>query len=72
MKILKKGDPEKKQRGKVFECLACGCLFMAYEGEYTEYEIPGVYEIIAVCPFCNRKVVRDGFETTLDNTFNGG
>lgn len=34
MKILRKGDPEKAKSKRIFTCIECDCMFVAYKSEY--------------------------------------
>ncbi len=53
MKIIKAGKvPEKVRR---FECLQCGCIFDADEGEYKCEEFYGYY---VQCPCCGEMTGR--------------
>ena len=56
MKIIKAGKvPEKVKRDKRFECLKCGCVFDAEEGEYKCEEF---YGYSAQCPCCGEMTGR--------------
>lgn len=56
MKIIKAGKiPEKIKQIKRFECLQCGCIFEADEGEYICGEYYG-YPV--QCPYCREMAAR--------------
>ena len=59
MKILKEGDPGRLENSRRFECPACGCVFVANEGEYRWGKDPRNEEaMICECSTCGRRVYR--------------
>lgn len=54
MKIIKEGDINRLKKVKLFECMACGCVFEAdrteYVHQYSQRENCDWYEI--KCPTC--------------------
>lgn len=57
MKIIKKGRIRNLTDDRKFECLSCGCEFIAQKGEY-KYSLFGKYMgsqvYVAKCPNCNK------------------
>ena len=59
MKILKEGDPGRLENSRRFECPACGCVFVANEGEYRrDVDLRNETTLTCECPTCGRKVYR--------------
>lgn len=57
MKILKQGDPKRKDMSKRFECGYCKAVFVAEEGEYRKLGLAWKdYMYVCDCPCCGRAV----------------
>lgn len=60
MKIIKKGNPDKKYP-KAFRCKSCRCIFIADNTEYQKTQMGisiEVYKYSAKCPTCGAEVVK--------------
>ena len=57
MEIIKRGDPSRLKNIKRFECLACGCVFLATDSEYINDGMwRNLMTYTCVCPCCNSVV----------------
>ncbi len=66
MRILQHGNINqyKTQRPVQFKC-GCGCIWIAFDGEYRSYDFP--WEGIDMdCPTCGKTVVGKLYEERID------
>ncbi len=56
MEIVKQGNPERLKNTKRFECMYCGCQFLADD---SEYEIGDMWRNLQIytckCPCCDSR-----------------
>lgn len=57
MEIIKQGDLSRITHKKQFECMACGCVFLADENEYIIADFSYDRKLYKCdCPCCNNKI----------------
>ena len=56
MMIVKEGNPDWNKNPKRFECIYCGCVFIASDSEYIISDLSYMTYYQCNCPCCDNKV----------------
>ena len=59
MEIIKKGEIERVEETKMFECKRCGCVFKADRSEYISDQHYDEFYYTCTCPTCGKTVYQE-------------
>ena len=59
MEIIKKGEIERVEETKMFECKRCGCVFKADRSEYISGQHYDDFYYTCTCPTCGKTVYQE-------------